>query len=136
MYPYHPRRPLAPPRSPMGIVCIGGTEVSQAIRWIDIQPVNNVSSNETHDICMEDDLANCMRGAGYQEIDSVLRIIIEIWSEGTVGEAFEGRRGSYKRNHRPPLRWSSASNGYAFGRPPGSASSVGCRDLQTDPERS
>ena len=78
MYPYHPHRPLAPPRSPMGIVCTGGTEVSQAVHYIDTQPVNDVNGDGTHDICMEDDLANGVRGAGYQEIDSVLRIIIEI----------------------------------------------------------
>lgn len=62
----------------MGIVCTGGTEVSQAVRYIDTQPVNDVNGNVTYDICMEDDLANGVRGAGYQEIDSVLRIIIEI----------------------------------------------------------
>jgi len=120
----------------MGTVCIGGTEVSQAVRCIDTQPAKNVSGYKTHDVCMEDDLANGMRGAGYQEIDSVLRIIIKIWNGGTVSKVFEGGRGSYKRNHHLPLRWSSASNEYAFGRPPGSASSVGHQALQTNPERS
>jgi len=88
----------------MGIVCIGGTEVSQAVCYIDAQPVNDVSGDGTHDISMEDDLANGMRGAGYQEIDSVLKIIIEIWNRGTVSKAFEGRRRSYTRNHHLPRR--------------------------------
>ena len=96
------------------------------------QPVNNVSSDGTHDVCMEDDLANDMRGTGYQEIDSVLKVIIEIWIGGTVSKKFEGRRGSYKRNRRLPRRWTSASNGYAFGRPPDNVSSMGRQALQTD----
>lgn len=63
----------------MGIVYIDGTEVSQAICYTDTQPVNNVSGGETHGIGMEDDLANGMCGARYQEVDSVLKIVIEVW---------------------------------------------------------
>jgi hypothetical protein len=108
----------------MGIVCIGGREVSQAICCTGTQPVNNVSGDGTYDIGMKDDLANGMRGTRYQEIDSVMKIIVEIWNRRTVSKALEGMRGPYKRNHHLPRRWFSASNEYAFGRPPDSVSSV------------
>ena len=52
--------------------------MSQAIRRDRTQPGNNVGADGTHDVSVEDDLANRMCGAGYQEIDPVLKIIIEI----------------------------------------------------------
>ena len=62
----------------MGIVCIDGTEANQAIHDSHTQPENNACGYGTYNVCMEDDLANGVRGAGYQEIDSELEIIVEI----------------------------------------------------------
>lgn len=62
----------------MGIVCIDETEVIQAVCCTSTQPKNNVGGVGTYDVGMEDDLANGVCGAGYQEINSVLEIIVEI----------------------------------------------------------
>lgn len=62
----------------MGIGCIGETEVIQAVCYTDTQSENNVGGAGTYDVRMEDDLANGMCSAGYQEINSVLEVIVEI----------------------------------------------------------
>ena len=106
--------------------------MSQAVCYTETQPANNVSGDETHDIGVENDLANGVRGAGNQEINPVLKIVIEIWKGGTVGETLVGRRDPYKKNRHLRLHWTSASNGCAFGRPPGSVSSGQHQALQTN----
>jgi len=62
----------------MGIACIDGTKVIQAILYNRTQSGNNTGGDGTHDVGVKDDLANGMGGAGYQEIDPVLEVIIEI----------------------------------------------------------
>jgi len=52
--------------------------VSQAICCDRTQPGNNVGVDGTHDISVDNNLANGMCDAGYQEIYPVLKIIIEI----------------------------------------------------------
>ena len=62
----------------MGTVCIGGTKVIQAVLYNRTQLWNNADGDGTHDVSVEDDLVNGMCGAGYQEINPVLEVIIEI----------------------------------------------------------
>ena len=62
----------------MGIVCIDETEVIQAICHTNTQPENSIGGIKTYDIGVEDDLANGVCSAGYQEIDPVLEIVVEI----------------------------------------------------------
>ena len=78
--PYHPRRPLEPLQSPMGIVCIGGTEVCRAGCYGHrTQPVNHVGGGGlTYDIGMKDYFANDMGASRYQKINSVLEVVEEI----------------------------------------------------------
>ena len=99
--------------------------VSQAARYGHIQPGEDASGDETYNVGMEDDLADGMCGTGYQEIDPVLEVIVEILKRDMASEAAEGRRDTHRRSHLP--RRSSVSNGYAFGRPPDSAFSQGHR---------
>ena len=42
------------------------------------QSGNDADGGGTHDVSVEDDLADGMCGAGYQEINPVLEVIIEI----------------------------------------------------------
>ena len=44
-----------------------------------LSPQTTSVNDGTHDIRMKDDLANSVRSSGYQEIDSVLKIVIEVW---------------------------------------------------------
>lgn len=47
------------------------------------QPVDHASGDGTYNVCVEDDLANGMSGAGYQEVDTALEIVVEIfWEAG------------------------------------------------------
>ena len=78
----------------MDIVCIDETEVSQAARYTETQPVNNVSGDGTHDVGMEDDLANGVCGTRYQKINSVFKIVVEIWKAGVISRAFRGKAGA------------------------------------------
>ena len=62
----------------MGTARTGGTEVNQAVRNSHAQSGNNANGDGTYDVGVKDYLANGMCGTRYQEIDSVLEVIVEI----------------------------------------------------------
>ena len=105
----------------MGIVYIDGIEVCQAVCHSYTQPTNRATASDgAYNIGVENNLANGMGSSGDKEINSTLEVVEEILFNITISGALERKLDSYRRNHPLPRRWSSVSNGYAFGRPPDS----------------
>ena len=79
--PYHLHHPPEPPRSPMDIVCICGTEAYQAGCGGRTQRANHAGCDRTYDVGMEYDFPNNVGGPRYQKIDPVLEVVEEISRE-------------------------------------------------------